>query len=96
MTLSKYRIVSAKPKGAANHCNSQFKVFQWGKRDEKVAWWDIGWKTINQISDLLAAGHEVKTGQYKGGNMADGAPVELELRITRNSTDFKIGEMPEI
>lgn len=93
--MSKYRIVGAKPKGQTNHCNSQFKTYQWGTKDGKLDWWNIGWKTINQVSDLLAAGHEVKTGQYKSGKMKDGAPVELELRITKNSADFKISEMPD-
>lgn len=93
---TKYRIVSAKPKGATNHCNSQFKVFQWGVKDNKTDWWNIGWKTINQVSDFLAAGHEVKTGQYTNGKMADGAPVEVELRITKNNTNFKISDMPDV
>ncbi|MGY2737209.1 hypothetical protein [Sphingomonas sp. UYP23] len=94
----KFRIVSAKPKGATNHCNSKFKVFQWGRKekDGKVDWWEIGWKSINEISEYLAAGDEVRTGQYKAGKITDGAPVELELRITKNSADFKISDMPDV
>lgn len=93
--VKKYRIVGARPKGKTNHCNSSFKVYQWGTKDGKLDWWELGWKTINQVSDYLAAGHEVKTAQYKGGKMTDGAPVELELRITKNSADFKISDMPD-
>ena len=93
---NKYRIVSAKPKGATNHCNSQFKVFQSILKDGNSTWRDIGWKSINQISDYLSAGDEVRTGQVKGGKMVDGAPVEVELRITKNNTDFKISDMPDV
>ncbi len=96
--MSKYRIVSAKPKGATNHCNSKFKVFQWGKKEvgARPDWHKIGWHSINQISEYLAAGHEVRTARYENGKMEDGDPVELELRITKNSSDFKISEMPDV
>lgn len=91
--MSRYRIVAARPKGASNHCNAQFKIYQWGKKAEKVQWWEIGWKSINQVSDYLSAGHEVRTGRYEAGVMKDSAPVELELRITRNGTDFRISDI---
>lgn len=92
---NKYRIVSAKPKGVTNHCNSSFKVYQWGTHNGKLDWWNVGWKSINEISRYLSEGHEVRTGQYKGGKMIDGAPVELELRIAKNSSDFRISDMPD-
>ncbi len=58
-----------------------------------------GWKTIHDVSAYLKAGNEVLTGKVTQtgdkGTMTDGAAVELELRIAKNDTKFKISDMPD-
>jgi len=95
--MEQYRIVAAKPKGATNHCNSSFKIFKWeiDPDDNVKKWMSKGWQTINQVSVLLQAGHEVRTGHVSAGKMNSGDAVELELRIVHNGTKFKISQMPD-
>lgn len=40
--MAKYRIVAARPKNAANHLNSEFKMFEYKYVDEKWIWQYIG------------------------------------------------------
>ena len=91
--MAEYRIVAARPKNASNHLNSQFKLYKLnGKNDG----WDlIGWKPIGEVSDLMRAGHEVRTGKIVNNSMNDGAAVEVELRIAKNDTIYKISDMPD-
>lgn len=98
--MEKYRITAARPKGEQNHLKSEFKVFQQRQKPDKTFYWkDIGWKTIYAVSDLLEAGHEVRTGKIVGSGdnttMKHGAAIEVEMRIAHNDTDFKISEMPD-
>ena len=93
--MGKYRITAARPKNAANHLNSEFKVYEWKTKNDKLSWWPIGWKTIYDISALVKAGDEVRTGKVEGTSMKDGDADELELRIAHNGTKFKISEMPD-
>ena len=91
--MSKYRIVSARPKNANGHLNSQFKMYM---MDEKIGSWTLnGWKSIADVNNLLQDGHEVLTGKVTNGKMSSGAAVELELRIAKNDTKYKINDMPE-
>ena len=91
--MAKYRIVAARPKGATNHLNSQFKLYLHDAKDR--AWNSIGWKSIADVSDLLQAGHEVLTGKIVDGSMNSGEAVELELRIAKNGTKYKLSDMPD-
>lgn len=91
--MASYRIVAAKPKNASNHLNSQFKLYKWDA--EKKEWSLIGWKSINEVTDLMRAGHEVRTGKIVDGKMNSGAAVEVELRIVKNDTIYKISDMPD-
>ncbi len=90
--MTQYCIVSAHPKGATNHLNSKFKMLQKNTTDNK--WKHIGWKSIGEVCALIEDGHQVVTAELTGGSLALGAPVEVELRISRNKTDFKISDMP--
>ena len=91
--MAKYRIVSATPKKASNHLHATFKLY---KLDEqRDVWTQTGWRSIHDVSDLIRAGHEVRTGKVAGGKMNSGAAVELELRIAKNDTNYKISEMPD-
>jgi hypothetical protein len=92
--MEKYRIVAARPKSASNHLNSQFKLFRYD--GENSIWSFAGWKSIGDVSDLLRSGHEVRTGKITDGKMSHGAAVELELRIAKNGTVYKIGDMPDM
>jgi hypothetical protein len=91
--MAKYRIVAARPKGATNHLNSEFKMYKFN--EEKATWQTAGWKTIHDVSILLKAGNEVRTGKVEAGEMHSGAAVELELRISKNDTKYKISDMPD-
>jgi hypothetical protein len=91
--MARYSIVAARPKNASHHLNSQFKLY---KFDEKEGGWSPdGWRSIAQVSDLMRDGHEMRTGKIVKEELFDGAAVELELRIAKNDTNYKISEMPD-
>jgi hypothetical protein len=93
--MGKFRIVAARPKNATNHLNSEFKVYEDQVGDGKRTWRNIGWKTIHDVSALLKTGNEIRTGKVEDGKMLDGVAVELELRISKNDSKYKISEMPD-
>ncbi len=43
----------------------------------------------------MLAGHEVRTGKIIDNSMNTGAAVEVELRIAKNVTNYKISDMPD-
>lgn len=79
--MSRYRIVAARPKDATHHLNSEFKIYEW--------------KASYDVSALLKAGNEVRTGSVEGTLMRHGDAVELALRIAHNGTKYKISGMPD-
>ena len=89
--MASYRIVGARPKNASNHVNSQFDL--WELNNNK--WKNIGWKSIDEVSGLMRSGHEVLTGKIVNNTMWSGAAVEVELRIAKNDTNYKISDMPD-
>lgn len=93
--MGKYRIVAARPKGLDSHLNSEFKVYEYRKVEEKWVWHPIGWKSIHDVAALMKAGNEVRTGKVASKEMQDGDAVELELRIAHNGKRFKITDMPD-
>ena len=95
--MSKYCITAANHMNANNHCASQFNVWQHTQNSEtgKWVWKALGGKSINFVNDLLASGHEVFSAKENETSITLGAPVELELRIAKNETKFKISDMPE-
>ncbi|HEX7858497.1 MULTISPECIES: hypothetical protein [Pseudomonadota] len=91
--MTKYRIVAARPKNSDNHLKSEFKLYR--LNEEKNEWNSVGWKSIGDVSSLIHSGNEVRTGKIVDGSMSSGAPVEVELRIAKNDTKYKISDMPD-
>ncbi len=91
--MAQYCIVAARPKNAINHLNSQFELYRFDTKTDQ--WEHVGWRTTFEVSDLLQAGHAVRTGKIDHDKISIGAAVEIELRIAKNDTKYKISEMPE-
>ncbi len=93
--MAKYCITAANHRNRNNHCASQFELWEYDQSKEH--WTPLGGQSINFISDLLSGGHTVQSAKLSAdrGNLSLGAPVELELRITKNETNYKISEMPK-
>ena len=92
--MASYCITAANHNNQNNHCASSFKLW---KFDTTINLWiEVGAKPLNHISELLAAGHSVHSAKLDkdGDNITLGAPVEIELRIAKNETNYKISEMP--
>lgn len=94
--MEKYRIVKARSSVEERDLKDEFKTYkrELNPATQKYEWNSKGWLSIHKISDYLRNGDEVLTAQIQGKRMVDGAPVELELRIATNETDFPISEMP--
>jgi hypothetical protein len=90
--MTEYSIVAARPKNASNHLKSQFKLYELNKKNESDL---VDWKSIGEVNDLMRAGHEVRTGKIIDEILDTGAAVEIELRITKNDTNYKISNMPD-
>jgi len=88
----RYCITAVQHKNTDNHCASKFKT--WEYNSSASSWRLVGWKSLNEISDLLAEGHEVLSARKNPETITLGAKVEVELRIARNGTQFKISSMP--
>lgn len=63
--------------------------------DGKQVWDSTGWRSLNDVANLMQAGNEVLTGKVAGVKMDHGDAVELELRIVHNGTKYKISAMPD-
>jgi hypothetical protein len=90
--MGRYCITAANHTNPDNHCASKFKV--WEYNSEKKTWMPLGGKSINFVSDLLAAGHTVLSARENPDTITEGARIELELRIAKNETQFKVSAMP--
>lgn len=90
--MGRYCISAANHKNKNNHCSSQFKVWEYEATDKK--WKPLGGKSINFVNDLLASGHTVLSAKENETSITVGAPIETELRIAKNETDYKISDMP--
>lgn len=92
--MAEYCITAANHKNQNNHCASSF--FLWKLNTDTLKWDPLGAKSLSYVSDLLAAGHKVLSAQHdaKKQKLYFGAPVEVELRIAKNETNYKLTEMP--
>ena len=93
--MAKYCITAANHSNKDNHCASEFEVFQQSSLTGK--WRSLGGKAVSFISELLENGHTVVSGRLidkAAGTVSLGAPIELELRIAKNETKYKISDMP--
>ena len=94
--MAKYCITATKPADADHHLKTQFKLWRYEKQpDDTWKWAPKGWESGGQIAALLEAGHEVLTAKKNSNTISTGAAVELEFRIARNGTKYKISEMPD-
>lgn len=77
-----------------NHNNAQFKVWKKKDRISFIGDWELmGVKTILEVCELLNSG-TVYTAKEDNGKITTGEPVMVELRISKNGSDYKIGKMP--
>ncbi len=90
--MSKYCITAANHSNKNNHCASSFKV--WEYNDATGKWNSLGGKPINYVNDLLANGHTVLSAKENEKNLSLGKPIETELRIAKNETQYKVSDMP--
>lgn len=90
--MSTYCITAAKPKAASSHLKSQF--YTWRKGDDGK-WHAEGWQSTSQIVSLMHGGHAVLTAKKTQTGISAGAPVEVELRIAKNQTNYPISQMPD-
>jgi hypothetical protein len=91
-----YCITAAKHEDSHNHLNSKFKL--WKYNEDKEIWKCLDWKDAFYIINLLQEPQStVLTGKYddKAQKLSYGAPVELEFRIAKNESKYKINDMPK-
>jgi hypothetical protein len=95
--MGRYCITAANHTNPDNHCASRFKV--WEYNEDQSVWSSLGNHSIKYIVDLLNSGHDVfsakRTEKPEGGySISKGARIEVELRIAKNETNYKISDMP--
>jgi len=90
--MGSYCITAANHTNKSNHCASKFKLWELDAANKK--WMPLGGKSINFVNDLLANGHKVLSAKETKDSIITGAPIEAELRIAKNETDYKISDMP--
>jgi hypothetical protein len=89
--MAKYCITAANHKNPNNHVASSFKVYV----EKGTGNWDLhGKMSAKDVVELIEHGHTVLTGKIEGGHIYLGAPVEVELRIAKNETQYPISTMP--
>ena len=90
--MSRFCITAANHTNTSNHCASTFNLWEFNTIYNK--WSLLGGKSIDYINDLLRKGHTVLSGKEHPDKISTGAPVEIELRIAKNETNYKISDMP--
>lgn len=90
--MGRYCITAANHSNSSNHCASTFNL--WEHNEAKREWSPLGGKSIDYINDLLRKGHTVLSGKEHPDKISTGAPIEVELRIAKNETNYKISDMP--
>jgi len=58
-------------------------------------WMPKNWKSTAEIAVLLNGGNEVLTARENEASITTGSSVEVELRIAKNETKFKVSDMPD-
>lgn len=91
--MATYCIVAARPKNNSNNLKSQFYLYE--KRADTGKWRSLGWRPVNGVVDLMVVGNTVLTGEVSNGSLSLGEPVEVELRIAKNGSNFKISGMSD-
>lgn len=92
--MARYCITAAKHANPQNHVASKFLLWCWVAEEET-------WRkekqpaTARQIVELIETRYQVFTARENPKTITVGKPVEVELRIAKNETEFPISEMPE-
>lgn len=96
--MTKYCITAANHQNPNNHCASSFKVWEYiaATQEKPSRWKPLGGKSIGFVNELLANGHTVLSAKHDKveETITTGKPVEMELRIAKNETNYKISDMP--
>ncbi|WP_207005069.1 hypothetical protein [Trinickia mobilis] len=92
--MADYCITAANHKNPNNHVASSFLV--WVLDTPKNTWQSLGSKSASEVVGLVEKGHKVYTAKLNAEGTAInlGEPVEVELRIEKNSTNYDISKMP--
>jgi hypothetical protein len=93
--MTKYCITAVNPKN--DDCVQTFNVWENKGMYLPYGWKCIGEKSIYDVCDLLKNGYTVYSAKEVDGEKEPvklGVPVEIELRIVENNSDYKISEMP--
>ncbi|MCB4345219.1 hypothetical protein LA345_15025 [Burkholderia vietnamiensis] len=92
--MAVYCITAANHENPENHVASTFKLWLYGATTNTWAEQKSP-ATAKQVVELIENGHEVFTAKIGEKGIRKGAPVEVELRIAKNETNYPISEMPE-
>ncbi|WP_434661472.1 hypothetical protein P5W99_00745 [Paraburkholderia sp. A3BS-1L] len=92
--MANYCITAANHKNPNNHVASSFLV--WLQDPKTTKWNQLGAKSAKQVVELIESGNTVLTGKISAdGKQAHlGEPVEVELRIAKNKTNYDVSKMP--
>ncbi len=93
--MARYCIIAANHNNPNNHVASSFHVVL--INDQKNTWSSLGSKTAKEVVGLIESGNKVLTGKLdaNGEDLNLGEPVEVELRIAKNSSNYDISKMPK-
>lgn len=90
--MARFCITAANHTNPSNHVSSTFNVWAFSKNTEK--WVPLGGQSISFILTLLANGNAVFSAKENDTTITLGAPLEIELRTSKNNEDYKISTMP--
>jgi hypothetical protein len=90
--MDTYCITAANHKNKSNHVASSFLV--WLLDTEADVWRKQGPKSAKEVVALIEAGNKVLTGKENEKTISSGEPIEVELRIAKNKTNYDISNMP--
>lgn len=93
-TMAEYCITAANHKNSNNHVASSFLM--WLLDTKANTWMKQGSKSAKEVVGLIESGNTVLTAKLSadGKKINLGEPVEVELRIAKNSTNYDVSKMP--
>jgi hypothetical protein len=93
-TMAEYCITAANHDNKSNHVASSFEVLVYDKKQD--GWVSCDPMSAKDVVELLESGNTVITGKLNEDKtkLSLGEPAEVELRISKNKTNYDIGKMP--
>lgn len=91
--MAKYCITAANHKNPNNHVASSFLVWRFDEKEN--IWKKQGATSAKDVVGLVEAGHTVLTAHEKPDSISTGEPIEVELRIAKNKTNYDVSKMPK-